>query len=401
MRICSTPLSTKDSYSLLHKANQNILASLSDAEVTMSNWADQFLATVETVDDMVVAFSDEDRCRRIFEALVWPDGRACPACGYMRSIALCDRSIGRQYRARPGLYQCSASACRFQFTATTRTPFHATKLPLSTWLRGLWLILQSDKGISSPRLAEALGVSQPTAWRMGHALRLLVAEVDQYAGVLEVDEFHFGGRTKRDPDHPRPGRGRKGLPRTTKTPALAMVERPKNQNPGTQAGRAGAEVIKDLSLNETERVFERVVDYGATHLMSDEWKAFTAVGKDFPAHDTVCHSKHEYARGDVHANSAEAFNNRVRRTVTGVFHHISTEHADLYFNEIGFRWSQRVVARQTIRRSKKGSESTQTVWTRIAPAMQLKAVLRRAVGRQLRRTGDGGIKIISRLAVFG
>ena len=42
---------------------------------------------------------------------------------------------------------------------------------------GLWLILQSDKGISSPRLAEALGVSQPTAWRMGHALRLLVAEV--------------------------------------------------------------------------------------------------------------------------------------------------------------------------------------------------------------------------------
>ena len=37
---------------------------------------------------------------------------------------------------------------------------HATKLPLSTWLRGLWLILQSDKGISSPRLAEALGLSR-------------------------------------------------------------------------------------------------------------------------------------------------------------------------------------------------------------------------------------------------
>lgn len=27
--------------------------------------------------------------------------------------------------------------------------------------------LQSDKGLSSVRLAEALGVSQPTAWRMG------------------------------------------------------------------------------------------------------------------------------------------------------------------------------------------------------------------------------------------
>ena len=46
------------------------------------------------------------------------------------------------------------------------------QLPLWVWLTGLWLILQSDKGISSVRLAEAIGVSQPTAWRMGHAPRL-------------------------------------------------------------------------------------------------------------------------------------------------------------------------------------------------------------------------------------
>jgi hypothetical protein len=51
---------------------------------------------------------------------------------------------------------------------------YSTKLPLRTWLTGLWLILQSDKRISSVRLAEAIGVSQPTAWRMGHVLRLLV-----------------------------------------------------------------------------------------------------------------------------------------------------------------------------------------------------------------------------------
>jgi hypothetical protein len=31
------------------------------------------------------------------------------------------------YAARPGLYQCSNGACCFQFTATTRTPLHATK----------------------------------------------------------------------------------------------------------------------------------------------------------------------------------------------------------------------------------------------------------------------------------
>jgi len=85
------------------------------------------------------------------------------------------QALDRTGRARPGLYQCSNGACGFQFSATTRTPLHATKLPLSTWLKALWLTLQSDKGLSSIRLAEALGVSQPTTWRVGHALRLMLA----------------------------------------------------------------------------------------------------------------------------------------------------------------------------------------------------------------------------------
>lgn len=148
-----------------------------------------------------------------------------PACGYRRSIALAGRDMG-QYRAQPGLYQCSNGACRFQFTATTRTPLHSTKLPLSTWLKALWLILQSDKGLSSIRLAEALGVSQPTAWRIGHALRLMLARENPLGGTVEIDEFFLGGRPKKRADEPPPGRGRKGLRRTTKRPVLAVVQRP-------------------------------------------------------------------------------------------------------------------------------------------------------------------------------
>jgi Transposase zinc-ribbon domain len=109
----------------------------------IANAVREVLLGIRTVAQMVEAFCDEERCRRLVEALVWPNGRVCPACGYKRSIALAGRDMG-QYRARPGLYQCSNGACRFQFTATTRTPLHATKLPLSTWLKALWLILQSD-----------------------------------------------------------------------------------------------------------------------------------------------------------------------------------------------------------------------------------------------------------------
>jgi hypothetical protein len=166
-------------------------------------------------------------------------------CSYKRSIALAGRDMGR-YRAQPGLYQCSNGARRFQFTATTRTPLHATKLRLSIWLKALWLILQSDKGLSSIRLAEALGVSQPTAWRIGHALRLMLARENPLGGTVEIDEFFLGGRPKKKPDEPPPGRGRKGLRRTTKHPVLAAVQRPSATSPGAPAGDARAAVGRQM-----------------------------------------------------------------------------------------------------------------------------------------------------------
>ena len=356
------------------------------------------LAGIRTVADMVAAFEDEDRCRRLLEAMVWPRGRICPACGYRRSTALAGRDVGR--RARPGLYQCSNRDCRFQFTVTTRTPLHSTKLPLRVWLTGLWLILQSDKGVSSVRLAEAIGVSQPTAWRMGHALRLLVTSERQLGGTVEIDEFYLGGGPRDGADRPRLGRGRKGHPRTTKTPVLAVVQRPTHLDAGAPAGTAGARVVRDLSVDEAGRVLGDTVDPSA-RLISDAWSSFLAIGHNFASHDTVRHSELEYARGPVHANSVESFNDRVRRTVAGVFHHISRQHADLYFNEVGFRWSQRVVTGHVVRRTRGGRQVTKPTWSRIPPALQLPAAFGSAVGRQLRRTAQGGIKVQCAVAVFG
>jgi hypothetical protein len=80
----------------------------------------------------------------------------------------------------------------------------------------MWLILQSDKGLSSVRLAESLGVSQPTAWRIGHALRLMMAREHMLDGTDEIDHFHLGGRQKKHPDDLSPGRGRKGQANTEK-----------------------------------------------------------------------------------------------------------------------------------------------------------------------------------------
>jgi hypothetical protein len=153
-------------------------------------------------------------------------------------------------------------------------------------------------------------------------------------------------------------------------------------------------------MDEVERVLEKEVAPTA-HLMSDEWKAFVAVGQNFAAHETVQHGRREYVRGSVHANSVEGFNLRVQRTVAGVFHHISPEHADLYFHEIGFRWSQRIAEGEVIRRTRHGREKVRTLWSRVPPALQLPRVFRAAIGREMRRTRIGSITIKSAIVVFG
>jgi transposase-like protein len=281
--------------------------------------------------------------------MVWPDGRICPACGYKRSIAIAGRDMGKR-PARPGLYQCSSGDCRFQFTVTTHTPLHSTKLPLRVWLKAMWLMLQSDKGLSSVRLAETSGVSQPTAWRMGHALRLMVAGEHMLDGTVEIDHFHLGGRPKKHPDDPPPGRGRKGQANTQKTPVMAMVQRPNDDALGTPTGDARAAVVTGLPFRSAERVIETQITPDA-RLMSDGAKAFMAIGESFADHETVRHSSGEYVRDAAHVNSVEGFNSRIRRTIAGVFHHISPQHADLHFHEIGFRWSQRVVTGNAVRKN--------------------------------------------------
>jgi transposase-like protein len=294
--------------------------------VAMLESVQEILGRITTVAEMMEAFSDEDRCRRLMEELVWPRGRICPACGYRHSTSIAGRDRGKS--KRPGLYQCSNSLCRHQFTATTRTPLHSTKLPLRLWLQGLWLILQSDKGLSSVRLGEALGISQQAAWRMGHALRLLMADEAPLDGIVEIDDLHIGGKPRKDAERPKPSPGHRAQAKTTKFPALALVQRPADVTEGSPAGKARAAVVDILSEFETRSVTAHAVHPDA-HLMSDAWRSFVAVGVDFAAHDTVRHGEQEYVRGLVHVNSAEGFNTRVRRTVIGVFHHISQRHADL------------------------------------------------------------------------
>ncbi len=63
---------------------------------------DRNAAGIRPLEEMVATVRDEKHCRRLPESMVWPDGRACPACGYKRPIAIAGRDKGKR-RARSGI----------------------------------------------------------------------------------------------------------------------------------------------------------------------------------------------------------------------------------------------------------------------------------------------------------
>jgi len=111
-------------------------------------------------------FTDDTKAREWLESRVWPDGPVCPHCGN------CDEKKITSLRGeahRPGVYQCNA--CREQFTVTLKTVFENSKVPLSKWLRLLFLIADSKKRISAHHVYRALGVSYKSTWFMCRRLR--------------------------------------------------------------------------------------------------------------------------------------------------------------------------------------------------------------------------------------
>ena len=77
---------------------------------------------------------------------------------------------------------------------------HITKLPLWKWLLSIFLIVNSIKGISSVYLGKLVGISQKSAWKIGHAIRKMMDPgeelVPALSGIVELDEKYIGGKPR-------------------------------------------------------------------------------------------------------------------------------------------------------------------------------------------------------------
>lgn len=168
-----------------------------------------------SIPEFLSRFGTEAQCVEAVKLARWPDGFRCPRCAVAEHYV-----VGHGARK---LFQCSG--CRHQASLTAGSLMEHTKLPLTTWFLGIYLISQAKTGLSALALKRQLGVSYPTAWLLHQRVNRAMAQQDsthRLSGAVQLDDAYLGGE--------RAG-GKAGRGSENKVPFVAAVSVDGNGHP--------------------------------------------------------------------------------------------------------------------------------------------------------------------------
>jgi len=276
--------------------------------------------------DVMERFPDQESCIAFLEHVRWRGNPKCPHC---ESRKLTPREHETQ-TGRIGRWNCQD--CKATFRVLHGTLFHGTKIPLQKWFLAISLIANAKKSISSYQLQRDLNLNQKTAWFMQVRIRAEMATKQGsilLKGIIEADEVYIGG----SPRHTNKKEDREPAPRgrgTSKTVVIGAVER---------GGQVVAEVAKGLTGRDIFQFIRRVVNTKESELMTDEYHAYNALGKEMKHH--VINHQEQYVDGDTHTNTIEGFWSLLKRAWYGTHHHYTTGYTPLYVAEGCYKYNNR------------------------------------------------------------
>jgi transposase-like protein len=280
-----------------------------------------------TLVQMMARFATEDAARKYFEQMRWPEGVACPHCGNVDSARIYTVTPNPAKKIRAGLYKCAE--CLDSFTVTVGTVMEDSHIPLQKWLLAFYMMCASKTQVSALQLQRQLELgSYRTAWFMCHRIRFALKSnpTKKFTGTVEVDEMYVGGKTK----------GKGAAYKGNKTPVISVLKR---------GGHVRSHVVETANKESIGRIVRDNVSKKAI-LNTDEAHAYTLPGREFTAHDTVIHSREDYAHKHetgrlVTTNSVEGFFGNAKRSLDGTHHNVSHKYMHLYMAEIDHKYNTR------------------------------------------------------------
>ena len=263
-------------------------------------------------------YGTEKQCRGALFEWRWPEGFVCPNCGHTGYCEIAGR----------GLYQCHR--CHHQTSVTSGTIFEHTKLPLTTWFLGMYLLTQPKNGTSVLELKRQLGIGYNAAWRMKHKLLQVMKERDDgkpLSGIIQLDDAYWGG------EHHGGKRGR-GAP--GKTPFVAAVQTNEDGHPIAMRFTK----LKGFRKDEIAQWAQRHLA-ASSIVVSDGLSCFNGVEEAGCQHEVIV------TGGGPKSVTLEAFTwvntmiGNVKNSLYGSYHAISDAHLPRYLAEFCYRFNRR------------------------------------------------------------
>jgi transposase-like protein len=230
-------------------------------------------------------------------------------------------SCGGVYALRLARKQFQCSKCRFAISPLADTIFEKSSTPLVLWWHALWVFSNAKSGISAKELERQLAVTYKTAWRILSQIRKALKQDGQLSGDVEMDTAYFGGRKNA-------GKNNENLSEAMKAKSVVMgaIER---------GGKARLMIVPDSTAKTHGDFLAEVVDPRGTRLMTDNTNRLDKVALGFNRL-TVDHSKGEYVKGDVYANTIDAFWSHIKRSINGTHKVVSKKHLQEYLDAFVF-----------------------------------------------------------------
>lgn len=279
----------------------------------------------ETLQEAMVMFGTPWKCHDYLVEMRWGGKVICPRCQSDR--------VGK-FSGKRMVSNCKD--CRKQFTAKVGTIFEDSPLPLSKWMPAVWMIVNAKNGISSYEIHRALGVTQKTAWHMGHRIRKAVqnGSIVKLDGEVEADETYIGGkarnmhRAKRDKVVNRQTGG------LHMTPVQGLLQR---------TGKASKVLLKVAHSTDRMQFKNNVKEYvlkGST-VYTDNAHHYKRISDNNEyVHHVVDHAV-QYVNGKVHTNGLENFWSLLKRGIKGTYVHVEPFHLFRYLDEQAYRFNER------------------------------------------------------------